>query len=44
LPELSERNNLPYGRYADIANHPQSQDALQLARERFHPADDVALV
>jgi hypothetical protein len=42
--KLLKRSNLPYGQSADIASHPQSEDALQLARQRFHPPDDGLVV
>jgi hypothetical protein len=39
-PNLLKRSNLPYGRFADITKSQQSEDALQLARQRFHPPGD----
>jgi hypothetical protein len=31
--KLLKRSNLAYDKSADIAGHPQSEDALQLARQ-----------
>jgi hypothetical protein len=42
--ELLKTSNLAYDKFADIPGHPQSEDALQLARQRFHPPDDGLVV
>jgi hypothetical protein len=43
-PKLLETSKLTYGKAADIAGHPQSEDAFQLARQRFHPPDNGLVV
>jgi hypothetical protein len=42
--KLLKRSTLAYGKSADTAKSQQSQDALQLARQRFHPPDDGLVV
>jgi hypothetical protein len=42
--KLLKRSTLACGKSTDIAGHPQSEDALQLARQRFHPRDDGPVV
>jgi len=44
LREAFEKKQSAYDKSADIAGHPQSEDALQLARQRFHPPDDGPVV
>jgi hypothetical protein len=42
--KLLKRSTLAYGKSADPAGPPRSEDALQLARQRFHPPDNGLVV